>query len=281
MNIQTLNALQDKSKERLLYLVENIVPKFTSDELNQFFKELEKKSSKDKEGFIEIGKDKKATADLSKLKVDQLKFLYQVFISREINDRVAVKWRLYQFLKYFRGLSITRMKINSNSDTENPIDLVVETIEKELIFIACFEILDLKIYNKTTNEIIKVAKEQNMIPDRIILAPNKTYRNLPLEIPIKIDKKEIIAELWVELVDDRCPFDGIDLLLIDNTDLNLAGFNFTNMDDLLDYIYQNSDGGQVSIIKQPGFFSEFTQDESEKELIWKGIMLKKKIKRGK
>jgi hypothetical protein len=85
-----------------------------------------------------------------------------------------------------------------------------------------------------------------------------------------------MPELWVELIDDRCPFDGIDLLIVDNTDLNLAGFNFTKMDDLLDYIYQNSDGGQVSIIKQPGFFSEFTQDESEKELIWKGIMLKKK-----
>ena len=274
MNIQTLNALQDTSKERLVYLVDNIVPKFTNDELDQLFKELQKKSSKNG-GFIEIGKDKKA-ADLSKMKVDELKSLYQVFISREINDRIAVKWRLYQFLKYFRGLEITRMKINSDGESKNPIDFVVETKEKELIFIACFDVLDLKQFNKTGDEIIQVAKEQKMNPDRIIFAPNKTYRNLPLDIPIKIDKKEVMPELWVELVDDRCPFDGIDLLLIDNTDLNLAGFNFTNMDDLLDYVYQNSDGGQVSIIKQPGFFSEFTQDESEKELIWKGIMLKKK-----
>ena len=200
MNVQTLNALQDKSKERLVNLVENIVPKFMNDELDQLFKELQKKSSKNG-GFIEIGKDKKV-ADLSKMKVDELKSLYQIFISREINDRVAVKWRLYQFLKYFRGLEITRMKINSDGDSKNPVDFVVETKEKELIFMVCFEVLDLKQYNKTGNEIIKVAKEQNMNPDRIIFAPNKTYRNLPLDVPIKIGKKEIIPELWVELIDD-------------------------------------------------------------------------------
>ncbi|MFX1383868.1 MAG: hypothetical protein ACFFBP_15640 [Promethearchaeota archaeon] len=277
MNIQTLNTLQDQSKERLLYLVENIVPKFTNDEITQLLSELEQKASKNKDEFIEIGKDKKSIADLSKLKVNQLKLLYQVFISREVNDRIAVKWRLYQFLKYYRGLDIKRMKFNSSVDSKNPVDLIIETQDKELLFMTCLEILDLKKFKSIKEDVVKISKEQNTVPDRIIIAPNKTYRNISLEDPIKIDKKEIIPELWVELVDDRCPFNGIDLILVDNSDLNLAGFNFTNMEDLLDYIYQNSDGGQISIIKHPGFFSEFAQDESEKELIWKGIMLKKNI----
>ncbi len=276
MNIQTLDALQDKSKERLIYLVEYIVPKFTSDEITHLLSEVEKKSTKGKDEFIEIGKDKKSFAELSKLKLDQLKLLYQIFISREKNDRVAVKWRLYQFLKYYRGLEITRMKINNNGNSENPVDFVIETKEKELLFICCYEILDLKQFNLLKQQILKLAEEQKLIPNRIIFAPNKTYRNLSLEMPVKIDQKKLIPELWVELIDDKCPFNGVDLLLIGNSDLSLAGFNFTNMEDVLDYIYRNSDGGQISIIKQPGFFSEFAQDESEKELMWKGIMVKKK-----
>ena len=277
MDVQYLNLLQDTSKKRLLYLVEYISPKFSKDELPKVLEEIEGKSSKSKKDLVELGKDSGTTADLSKLSLDQLKLMYQVFISKEINDKTAIKWRLYQFLKYSRAINVNKIQVNMTGDAQQVVDLVVETADKQTIFFTCVEVLELKEYKSSLTEVIKFSKEQKLIPDRVIIAANKTYRNIPLDQPFKLDKEEITPELWVELIDDNCPFNGVDMLIVENTELNLAGFNFTNMEDILDFIYQNSEGGQVSIVKQPGFFSEYKSDESERQLIWKGIMLKKNI----
>ena len=273
MDIQYLNLLQDKSKKRLLYLVEYISPKFLKDELPMILEEIEGKASKSKKGLVDIGKDSGATADLSKLSLEQLKLMYQTFISREINNKLAVKWRLYQFLKYNRNIDVKNIQVNISRDSKQVVDLIVETGDKKIIFFTCVEVLELKNYKSALTEIIKFSKEQKKTPDRVIVAANKTYRNIPIDQHFKIDKAEITPELWVELIDDSGPFNGADMLIVDNTELNLAGFNFTNMEDILDYIYNNSEGGQVSIVKQPGFFSEYKSDESERQLIWKGIML--------
>ena len=277
MDVQYLNLLQDKSKKRLLHLVEYISPKFLKDELPKVLEELEGKASKSKNGLVELGKDSGTVADLSKLSLEQLQLMYQTFISKEINDKKAIKWRLYQFLKYNRAIDVKSIQVNLTGDAKQVVDLVVVTADDEIIYFACVEVLELKNYKSALTEVIKFAKEQKKTPDRVIIAANKTYRNIPLEQPFKIDKGEIVPELWVELIDDNCPFNGVDMLVVENTELNLAGFNFTNMEDMLDYIYNNSEGGQVSIVRQPGFFSEYKSDESERQLIWKGIMLKKEI----
>jgi len=277
MDVQYLNLLQDKSKKRLLYLIEYITPKFLKDELPMVLEEIEGKASKTKKGLVEIGKDSGTIGDLSKLSLGQLKLMYQIFISREINNKIAVKWRLYQFLKYSRNININNIKVNPSGDSKQVVDLIVETEDKKIIYIACFDVLEVKNYKNALTEIIKFSKEQKKTPDRVIVATNKTYRNIPIDQHFKIDKVEITPELWVELIDDNSPFNGADVLIVDNTEVNFAGFNFTNMEDVLDYVYNNTEGGQVSIIKQPGFFSEYKSDESERQLIWKGIMLKKNI----
>ncbi len=278
MDVQYLNLLQDKSKKRLLYLIEFISPKFSKTDLPMILAGIGgKKDSKAKKGLIAIGKDSGAAADLSKLSLDDLKLMYQVFISREINNKIAVKWRLYQYLKYSRSIEVNTIKLNNFGGSKQVVDLIVETKDKKTIFFVCHDILELKLYKKALVEISKFAKEKKITPDLVIFATNKTYRNIPFDQPFKIEKKEIPIKLWVEIIDDNSPFNGVDMLVIDNTELNLAGFNFTNMEDILDYIYNNSEGGQVSIVKQPGFFSEYKTDESEKQLIWKGIMLKKNI----
>jgi hypothetical protein len=239
--------------------------------------ELEGKSTKSKKGFVDLGKNRDITSELSKLSLNQMKLLYKVFISKEINDKTAVKWRLYQYLKYYRGFSIKNIQVNRSGNSTQVVDFIAETEKKEVIFFACIDVLEIKNFNTTISEIAKFAKKQKKTPDQFIIATNKVYRNIPIDTPFKINDIELTPELWVEYNDDQCPFNGLDLLLIDNTELNLAGFNFTNADDMLDYIYNNSEGGQVSILKNPGFFSEYAKDVSEKELIWKGIMLKQKI----
>ena len=275
MNFQYYETLQDKSNKYLTYLIEKIEPKFTIGELKIFLEDISKKSSKNKKDFVDIGEDYDTTADFSKLNLDQLKTLYQIFISREINDRFAVKWRFYQSFKYARDFVIENEKINRSNGEEQKIDLIIKTDDGKLIFVLCYDILDPNNFDEGKKLIKEFTEEQKNIPDYVIFATNKAYRNINLEKSIVIGDIEIKPELWVEWVDEDLRFRGEDLIIVNNTELKLAGFNFTSMDDLLDYVYEFSKGGQVAIFLQQDFLSEVINDNPEIELIWKGIMIKK------
>ena len=278
MTIQYYDLLQDKSKNRLLYLVEYIAPGFTIGELKIYVDEASKKSKSSKsKGFINIGDDYDTSADFSKLSEKQLQNLYQTFISREINHKSAVKWRFYQYFKYIRDIIVENIQINSISDADNVVDLIIKIDGGNTIFVLCYDVLDSQKYTQAIEEIKKTAKLLKTIPDRIIFATNKTYRDLPLDDTITIDKKDVIPELWLEINDENTLFNSEDLLIVNNTELSIAGFNFTSMDDMLDYVYEFSEGGQISISRQPDFFSEHSKEEAEKELIWKGIIIKNDI----
>ncbi len=282
MNLQFYETMDDKSKEYLLYLIEQILPKFTKSELEVYLEDIaitpikKGKSSKSKaiKGYVTIGQDTGKAADLSKLNLEQLKSLFQVFISREKNDKIAVKWRFYQYLKYMADLSIKSIQVNRDPNPDRQIDFIIETNENEVIIALCQDILELSNYNKAINEITGFSKKENTIPDKVIFATSKSFRNIPLDTPIKILNKELLPILWIEWVDENHRFKKEDLLIVNDSELKVAGFNFSSMDDMLNYIYKFSDGGQVSIFRQLDFFTEVSDDEPEVEIIWKGIMLK-------
>ncbi|KKN21967.1 hypothetical protein LCGC14_0920060 [marine sediment metagenome] len=282
MNLQFYEMMDDKSKEYLLYLIEQILPKFTKSELAIYLEDMAitpikgSKSSKSKaiKGYVKIGGDTEKAADLSKLNTEQLKSLFQIYISREKNDKIAVKWRFYQYLKYMLDLDIKSIQVNRDPNPDRQIDFIIETKENEVIIALCQDILELSNYNKAINEIAEFAKKENTIPDKVIFATSKSFRNIPLDTPIKILNKEILPILWVEWVDEDRRFKKEDLLIVNNSELKVAGFNFSSVDDMLNYIYKFTDGGQISIFRQLDFFTEVSDDEPEVEIIWKGIMLK-------
>ncbi|MFX0035395.1 MAG: hypothetical protein ACFE9I_07125 [Candidatus Hermodarchaeota archaeon] len=279
MKLQFYETMYDKSKEYLSYLCEQILPQFTDSELKFFLEDIiETKSTGKKkaksEGFDKIGDDTGKLADLSKLKPEEFKPLFQVFISREINDRNSVKWRFYQYLKYISDLKIKSVKINRDQNLDRLIDFIIETEEKQILFVLCYDMIELNDYDKALKEMNEFSKNQNLLPDRIVFATNKSFRNIPIDISIKVGNTEVIPELWVEWIEESCPFNREDLLIVNNSDLKLAGFNFTSTDDLLKYVFKYSKGGQVSIYRQVDFFTEVSDEQPEVELIWKGIMLK-------
>lgn len=282
MKLQFYETMYDKSKEYLSYLCEQILPQFTDSELKFFLEDIiETKSTGKKkaksEGFDKIGDDTGKLADLSKLKPEEFKPLFQVFISREINDRNSVKWRFYQYLKYISDLKIKSVKINRDQNLDRLIDFIIETEEKQILFVLCYDMIELNDYDKALKEMNEFSKNQNLLPDRIVFATNKSFRNIPIDISIKVGNTEVIPELWVEWIEESCPFNREDLLIVNNSDLKLAGFNFTSTDDLLKYVFKYSKGGQVSIYRQVDFFTEVSDEQPEVELIWKGIMLKWKL----
>ncbi|MFX0060386.1 MAG: hypothetical protein ACFE8J_18975, partial [Candidatus Heimdallarchaeota archaeon] len=235
-----------------------------------------KKNSKELffESFIEIGEDYESVADITKLNDKELKIMYQIFISRELNNKMAVKWRFYQYLKYYQDFIIESIKINRTEKNENSIDFIIETKNGKIIFLLCYDLIDLNKYNLSIANIEEFAKKHNIVPDQVILATNKTYRDLPIETSFKINNNEIIPELFIEWIDDDCPFTGYDLIIVNDNELKIAGFNFANINNLLEYTFEYSNGGQISIFKQENFYSDNSDEELEIELIWKGIMIK-------
>lgn len=283
MNLQFYETIQDKSKEYITYLIEQILPKFTVSEFDHFLGDLENTSNKKGKGskaksskstmkFDIIGNDIKKYADLSKLDETQRKILFQIFISRELNEKLAIKWRFYQYLKYHLGLNIKNTSINN--EFTHSIDFILDTNEKEKILVSCHDHLELNSFKNSLKEISEYVKKENLIPDRIIFSAGKSFRNIPIDEAVKIGDIEITPELWIEWIEENLSFNKEDLLIINNSELKLAGFNFTSSEDLLNYVYQNSNGGQISIFKQSDFFTEVSDDNSEIELVWKGIMMK-------
>ncbi|MFW9990350.1 MAG: hypothetical protein ACFFC3_17040, partial [Candidatus Odinarchaeota archaeon] len=171
-------------------------------------------------------------------------------------------------------LNIKSVKISQDLNSESLIDLIVETVENAVIVILCYDVLSIDIYNKAIITINEFAKKENLIPDRIIFAVGKSFRNIPIDIPIKVINKELTPELWIEWIEENCSFNREDLIIVNDTELKLAGFNFTNTEDMLNYVFKYSNGGQITIYRQVDFFTEVDEEEPELELIWKGIMLK-------
>lgn len=283
MNFQYYETLLDKSDKNLLYFIDKITPNFTKGELSIFLNDIEKKGisrntkSSVVKGYIEIGGDIDTVGDLSKLKSIQLKQFYQIFISKELNDKRAIKWRFYQYLKYARGFAFESIHINITNKETEMIDFVIEMDNREIVFVACFQILELDNYMENINHVIEFSKKHGLYPNKVIIAASKSFRTIPITEAFLIENKTVISELWVEWVELNKPFNGEDLLTVsvDNKEnTELAGFNFSSAQDLLDYIYETSNGGQISIFKHIGFFSETIQEEPPIELFWKGIMIK-------
>ena len=279
MKLQYYEILEDKSKEYLLYLIEQIKPEFTENEFKIFSDRLTEDASKGKkknssDSYINIYKENDKNVDLSKLKEEKLKDLFQIFISREKNDKTAIEWRFYRYIKYIMEFNLKTVKFNIDPNPDLVIDFIIETEEKEIILALCSDILELDNYRNAVKIIHEFVQKENLIPDRIIFATGKSFRNIPIDTPIKIVNDEVTPELWIEWREENCPFNKEDLIILNNSELKLAGFNFTSTDDLLNYVYTNSDGGQISLYRQIDFFTETDEDEPELELFWKGIVLK-------
>ncbi|MFX1365708.1 MAG: hypothetical protein ACFFCE_16405 [Promethearchaeota archaeon] len=277
MKLQYYEMMDDKSKEYLLYLIEQVLPQFTENELKIFLEDFSGKktsNAKSKINYVELGKDVEKLANLSKMTIEQLKLMFQIFISREKSDKLSIKWRFYQYLKYIPDVNIKTIKVNADLNPDLLIDFILETEENEVILTLCYDVLDIDSYNKAIAKINEFAKNENLIPDKIIFAVGKSFRNIPIDKSIKIINKELNSEIWIEWIEENRPFNREDLIIINDAELKLAGFNFTNTDDMLNYVFKYSKGGQISVHRQVDFFTEVNEDEPELELIWKGIMLK-------
>jgi hypothetical protein len=287
MNFQYYETLLDKSEKNLFSLVEKIVPAPLEEELGIFLKGFKLGKAKDDQespfngDYIKLTELNENYADLSKLNSKQLKTMYETFISREKNDKIAVKWRFFQFLRFQRDFQVNSIHIKKETEENNAVDLILENRKNEFIPINCSYILEKEYYDTLLDKMFDFSKQKDLTPEKFLFSCHKTYRDIPIQEEIAAEDNDFDPEkeIWVEWTELEKPFNGEDLLIVlsnDKKDLEIAGFNFSSIQNLLDYVYKFSNGGQISIYRQPGFFSKKNQDKSQIELIWKGIMLKNK-----
>ncbi len=287
MNFQYYKTLMDKSEENLFFLIEKIVPEPLKLELDIFLEGInlgkkqtqhQKRSLKD--DYIEFDTRNAQLADLSNLSIEQLREMYETFVSKERSDKKSVKWRLFQFLRVQKDLKFNQIHVKKNTHKEDAIDIIVETNTNSYIFFNCSYILEKEYYIDLLKKTVEFADENNIKPEKIIFSAHKTYRNIPFQEQIEMGSIKYNAEkeIWVEWVELEKPFNGEDLLIVlsnEKKKIEMAGFNFSSIESLLDYVYKHSSGGQIAVYKQPRYFSKKTKENPQIELIWKGIMLKK------
>jgi len=288
MNFQYYKTLMDKSEENLFFLIEKIEPEPLKEELGLFLdgiklgKIKKEKISPINDNYIKISLSSKNYADLSKLNSEQLKELYETFISREKNDKKAIKWRFFRFLKVQKDIPIKSIHVKTETNEEDAVDIILEIKDSKIFFINCSYILEKEYYYSLIEKIVNFYDKTDLEPDKLVFSAHKTYRDIPIQEEIKVENLnfKVDKELWVEWTDLEKPFNGEDLLIVlsnDKKDLEVAGFNFSSVQTLLDFVFKYSNGGQIAIYKQPGFFSPKGEENPQIELIWKGIMLKNKI----
>jgi len=283
MNFQHYETLLNKNKEKIKYYVNNIAPKLTVGELSIILMDIIGKGTAPKKnelipGFIETGDDFDKEADLSKLSLEELVEIYKFFISRENNSNKAIKWRFYQYLKFDKDFAFDAIFTNtSNKEEEKSIDFIIKEEEGKFYFVCCSEILDLSLFNDYVDTITKFTNDKKIKPKKIILISRRTHRDIPINEPVKIASEAVEIEIQVEWIESKTNFNGDDLLIIQNNfdeTLEVAGFNFSSIKDLLDYIWEFTVGGQISVYKQVGYFTDEIEKKEQVELIWKGIMIK-------
>ncbi|MBD3194735.1 MAG: hypothetical protein GF317_06755 [Candidatus Lokiarchaeota archaeon] len=273
MNLQFYDTLTNKSSEHIKYYIENIKPKFSENILNLVLNDLKAKKRK-KDDLIDTRFDQSSEADLSKLEDGDLELLYKVFVSRELNTKVALKWRLYQYLKFCKDINIDEIHMNLKDTKKFSVDFIIETVEQETILITCVDILENDDFEEIIKNFSNFSKSSKILPHRIIIATHKTYRDIPINEKVTIQNNSVLPELWVEWYNLERPFNGEDLIILNDNELNIAAYNFTSIKDILDYIYKYTEGGQIALYRQIGYFSETDKKIDEVEMIWKGIMIK-------
>lgn len=281
MSFQYYENLQDKSAESLQYYLKHIKPSLSNSEIDLIAKDLDQKPPKKKSklhtDFVDMEFDTTdEDPDISKIDEKFYPALYKIFISNEEVSDKATKWKFYKFLKYIKEINIKSVHININEKKHEYIDMLIESEDDGIIIVSCINIIDFERFNEAKENIVEFCRQAKINPEQIIFSATKSYRNISIDDPIKVGNHEIIPEFWMEWFEPERPFHGEDLLIVNDKDnYTLAGFNFNGTQDLLDYVYQKTEGGQIAVYKQRGFFSELAGEQKETiELIWKGIVIK-------
>ncbi len=279
MNFQHFDSLENKNSENMGNLIKNIVPGLVVEEIKLITSETIKDSPPASTGIKQGSVDgfvllnippAKSKINFDLLQATEQEAIYKTFISKESTSIAAIKWRFYQYLKICQDFELESIQMNMAGPVDNDVHFILKTKSGEVIFVLFYSILDQRNYEPGVEK--AKALGEKILPDRVIFAAFKSHRTVPIEMSLKFGRRTIKPELWLEWYDDVPAFDADDAILINEDPGLINGYNFTNMNELLEYVYKIVPTGRVMVFRKEGILSGY--QDAEKELIWKGLIIK-------
>jgi hypothetical protein len=221
--------------------------------------------------------------DLDQLDGEIKNVLYDVFVSQSLQSKFALKYRFMQYLDYSSTWEQFFVPQENVMVGDFQVDFFLrDKNSDDLYWVFITEIITEKYLQQIRRECENVPEiPADNIPSRIVFLAAKSYRDVGIDEPIILQGTakrygKVPIDVWIEDKEINRPFNDEDLLIVNN--LELAAFNFSSLNDVLDAVKSTFGKGQYEIVRIPNFFSKFARKGSqEKETIWKGILLPKEL----
>lgn len=258
-----------QSTEKLKY----VYPSFTKKWIRNILKEYNEKH----ENQVTI---KKKMGDIDDLSEDARKILYDIFVSKKLLSPFALKLRFLNFIEYSSHWKDYRARKTDIKVGPLSVDVILEHYDTgEVIWVFFNEIASeryLKALRQKSLEKLDIPDE--VIPSRISVLAGRSYRDLSIEEPLVLDNgtRRVPLDLWIEEGAFNKDFSDNDLIVVE--DLEMGGFNFSSVADLLDVVKEELGKGQYEIFSIPDYFlRRFNIGGTDRETIWKGLILPKQL----
>ncbi|MHA1729002.1 MAG: hypothetical protein ACTSWY_09745 [Promethearchaeota archaeon] len=210
---------------------------------------------------------------LEELSIEKKEILEKVYVTKEMNNRTAIKARFLQYMEYSSHFFEYNIIKTFNHTDEDKISIILrhKNLYKNIgiIFISIMN-------KKALNQIIKNLNAEKIIDKNgknvqisgLFLVCNKLERTFAKNLEyIELESHRIDLSFFIEFLDTNRPFENDDFLIID--DLKLNGFNFGALDDVLSVIKK---------VKGKGKYIVWKEDHSGKRKnIWEGIIYPRQL----
>jgi hypothetical protein len=222
--------------------------------------------------------------DLKKIPEKVEKLIRQVFINKTLKNKAALKARFLHFMDYsdlFRDRYVLAQDFTQNDIS---IDMILENdLKKQNEGLFFVDLLDKKSFLKIRrmvekfNGLIKAKEPISCLSEdeyseikNVLLICGSIDRTVANDLEqIAIEEKEIHYQYFLEFHDSNRSFNNEDIILIG--DLEIKGFNFSCVDDIISLVKKIKGKGKYTIyaINPQGF----------KSIVWEGYIFPKQIEK--
>lgn len=203
------------------------------------------------------------TADIKKI-------LEDVYVNKNLKCRAAIRARFMQYMEFSSHFLDYRpiKKIQSANEFEITNLLWNRKLDKTIgVFIVSV------MNKKELNQIIKNLNDSQLFDDNgakiyldeIYLVCGRLERTFAKNLDyIELDSHQMKLSFIVEYLDTNRPFEDDDILIINDDDFRVQGFNFGSLEDVLSVIKKNMGKGKYIVWKE--------EHTGKRKQIWEGII---------
>ncbi len=214
---------------------------------------------------------------LNELPPELSKLLEEVYVTKELKERTAIKARFKQYIEISSNfMDYALIESFDNTDEHSVCYIYQHKKTKKNLAIYIVEVMD----KQTLNQIIKNLNDgqikkligKNILFDELFLVCGRLERTFAKNLEyIELESHKMVLSFFIEFLDTNRPFEDDDLLIID--DFIFYGFNFGSLEDILSVIMSKKGKGKYIVWKE--------EHTGKKKNIWEGIIYPKDLLKNK